>query len=77
MANAYTTKVVKEDVVVRLNDEELVKYISPLIFSLGYRLDEVDRIYVKVPGGGDWSNTDMDISKDCLLFVHIKRETKG
>jgi hypothetical protein len=29
-------------------------------------------MYVPVPGGGDWSNTNLDIDKDCPLIIDIK-----
>lgn len=76
MTNIVTNKVTKETVTIRMDDGVLLGHLQPLIEELGYNLHEVTSIYVKIPGGGDWSNTNLEISKDCLLFVEIKRETK-
>jgi hypothetical protein len=76
MTNVVKTKVTKETVTVRLNNVSLLNHLRPLITELGYKLHEVSSVYVKVPGGGDWSNTNLEINNDCLLFVEIKRETK-
>lgn len=33
------------------------------------------KIYVSVPGGGDWSNTDLDISKENPLIIEWVEKT--
>ena len=30
------------------------------------------QVYVYVPGGGDWSSTNLDIEKDCPVIVTYK-----
>lgn len=32
-------------------------------------------VYVSVPGGGDWSNQDLEIDTDCPVKVTIQVET--
>lgn len=29
------------------------------------------KVHVEIPGGGDWSNTDLDISKDHPIIVTV------
>jgi uracil phosphoribosyltransferase len=31
------------------------------------------KVYVEVPGGGDWSNTELEIEDDCKLIVEVTR----
>lgn len=31
--------------------------------------------FVRVPGGGDWSNTNLEVGTDCPLVVTVKRES--
>ena len=35
------------------------------------KFDSLD-IFVKIPGGGDWSNTNLEIDNICPIFVEIK-----
>lgn len=76
MTNVVKSKVTKETVTVRMDNVNLINHLKPLITELGYKLHEVSSVYVQVPGGGDWSNTRLEINKDCLLFIEIKKETK-
>jgi len=76
MTNISTSKITKETVTIKIDSGVLLSRLRPLIAELGYKLHEVSSVYVKVPGGGDWSNTNLEINKDCLLFIEIKRETR-
>lgn len=33
-----------------------------------------EEVYVRVPGGGDWSNTQLAIEDDCPLIVKVTEE---
>lgn len=43
--------------------------IRELLRRTGYNIPATARIYFMVPGGGDWSNTDVDISSDHPVTV--------
>lgn len=40
----------------------------------GFNLPSNARIYFSVPGGGDWSNTDVDISREHPIYVEWTTE---
>jgi hypothetical protein len=33
------------------------------------------QVFFRVPGGGDWSNTDIDLDEDYPLTVRVKTQT--
>lgn len=37
--------------------------------ALGYQIPDDADMFVQVPGGGDWSNTNLDIERDTNLHV--------
>lgn len=41
----------------------------------GERLDA--QVYVRVPGGGDYSNINLDIDADCPLVVKVTETTES
>lgn len=43
--------------------------IRELLRRTGYNIPAKARIYFTVPGGGDWSNTDVDICRDYPVTV--------
>lgn len=43
--------------------------IRELLRRAGYNIPAKARIYFTVPGGGDWSNTDVDITHDYPVTV--------
>lgn len=43
--------------------------IRELLRRAGYQIPAKARIYFTVPGGGDWSNTDVDITRDYPVTV--------
>lgn len=43
--------------------------IRELLRRAGYQVPAKARIYFTVPGGGDWSNTDVDITPDSPVTV--------
>jgi len=49
-----------------------------MLRSQGHPVPDDADIYVRIPGGGDWSNTNLDIDADSNLFVTWKTtETSG
>lgn len=45
--------------------------IITLLRNAGYTIPDGTTIFVRVPGGGDWSNTDLDIEEDCPLIARF------
>lgn len=35
-----------------------------------------EKVFISIPGGGDWSNTDLDVSDEDPLRVHIVTNTQ-
>lgn len=50
-------------------------FIVNHIKDMGYILPRDAGIYVQVPGGGDYSNAQLDIDKDCPIIVTWATET--
>jgi hypothetical protein len=50
---------------VEITRKDLVEFMK----KLGYDLPRDASIYVNVPGGGDWSNTSLDIDKETPVVV--------
>lgn len=40
----------------------------------GYEIPPNAEVYVQVPGGGDWSNTSLDVDKECPVFVRWQEQ---
>lgn len=53
--------------------------IRHALTSAGYEIPHDASIYVHVPGGGDWSNSDLHIDKACPVVVtwETTREEKN
>lgn len=62
----------EEKVTLEVSAAEVRKAIEPLLKEKGIELPErnVD-IYVRVPGGGDWSNTNLELDSDTPLCIHF------
>jgi len=45
------------------------KILRDLLIHAGYDVPESLFVAVRVPGGGDWANTDLDIEPDCPVIV--------
>lgn len=54
---------------IRISREDIIRFLQ----SEGHVKDEDDvkEVYVKVPGGGDWSNTNLDIEHDDEVVVEV------
>ncbi len=48
---------------------------QPLTPRLSVVDGHTEDVYMRVPGGGDWSNTNLSVAPDCPLVVQIKLET--
>lgn len=74
--SVQTTTTTSTKTVLALAGAELIEALKPTIEKLGHSVEDVERIYVQIPGGGDWSNTRLDIDSTCPLIIELKRETK-
>ncbi len=59
------TTVVTKTHTITLNREVIIDLLRKEGIEVGASVE----IFVSVPGGGDWSNTDLDISASCPLIV--------
>ena len=59
---------------VRFSRKEIVDALDLYCSATEQDLDipESAEVRVRVPGGGDWSNTDLEIDSDCPLTVSWK-----
>jgi hypothetical protein len=51
---------------IKLNRVQLLT----LIANMGYSIPASASVDVRVPGGGDWSNTDLDIDNRSPIVIH-------
>ena len=69
MATAKTrTTAIKKRTDILLNREDITAYLK----TLGYDVPSDAEIVVPVPGGGDWSNTDLELSETIIKISYIK-----
>lgn len=55
---------------IHLNNEDLILAINQELKSQGAAVIPPEaEIYFSVPGGGDWSNTDIDIDDQCPIKI--------
>lgn len=59
-----------------IDDKQLVEVLEGVIKTLGHSIVDIQKIYIKVPGGGDWSNTQLDVDSTCPLVIELKKEKK-
>lgn len=52
-----TLRTVKEEHELTLTNEELIVILQ----DKGYKIPQACEVFVTVPGGGDWSNTDLSV----------------
>lgn len=50
--------------------------LRDLLKERGFDVPENAQINVRIPGGGDWSNTLLDITEECPVVVYYE-ETKS
>ena len=63
-------KTVQQTTQLSLTRDDLLDFLT----SRGLDLSSDARFWVEVPGGGDWSNTQLDIVKDVVIHVFDKQE---
>lgn len=51
---------------IELTNADLVYMVCK---QLDLNIPELADVYVKVPGGGDWSNTSLEIDSDCPIII--------
>jgi len=56
---------------VTLGREEIIEFLR----SKGKYVTDDARVYIPVPGGGDWSNTNLDLDQDSQVEVTWKVST--
>lgn len=66
--NVTSTKTTKKELV--LTGDLIVSLLAPL----GVPQDA--RVVFDVPGGGDWSNTSLDVDEDNPVYVRWKEESE-
>lgn len=68
--NATTQVTTTRRKTIRINREDIIKFLK----SEGQVTDDGDvkKVYVQVPGGGDWSNTELDIQHDDEVIVIVE-----
>lgn len=54
-----------------ITDKDLLELLQTK-YELGIEKDSEVRMFVKVPGGGDWSNMELDIGSDVNLQLVVK-----
>jgi hypothetical protein len=72
-------KMVSEDITdtIILDGEDLYRHFVDFIkLNIPSGKDPEDvRFYVNVPGGGDWSNMELDINEKSPLIIEIKQKS--
>ena len=58
---------ITENFRIEVTGEQLIKLIND--FYKGDKIPSNAFIYVAVPGGGDWSNTDLDINEHPVIIT--------
>jgi hypothetical protein len=69
--NATTTQQIETNITITGRDIlELLKSKYPEHFRTSYK----SKVFFSVPGGGDWSNTDIDIDSKCPIHIQLITE---
>lgn len=74
--NVSTRSVTTHTHMLRLDKEELLSALN----AAGYQIPHGCEITVRVPGGGDWSNTSLDISGNSpvtITWQTVEEKTDG
>jgi len=48
-----------------------------ILRKAGYEVPTTADAHMRIPGGGDWSNTDLDLDADSPLFITWETTTDG
>ncbi len=65
-------KVKETKVITTSHEVALTKVMLLALIRQGTPIPANANVFVSVPGGGDWSNTDLDIDDDIVIHVHWK-----
>jgi len=78
MADVKLTTTTRKEYTCTLSKQELIAFLTGRCNRLPYDLKpEHTRIFVRVPGGGDWSSTDLEIDDaDGVVVSWYELETK-
>lgn len=66
LVNVQTTETVTKKIQVRVSEHALLKFLK-----VDKTLSKNIRVYVKIPGGGDYSNMNLDLN-ECELIVEYE-----
>jgi hypothetical protein len=58
--------------VVELGKDDVARALR----SLGIKVPKDASIHVNVPGGGDWSNTELEIGQDSQLYIEYTEHSE-
>lgn len=76
MSKSRTSTTTTVETTIELSNRDLARLLTGYIESWGFSIEHIQRVFVKIPGGGDWSNTDLDIDLQCPLIIVFKKENK-
>lgn len=55
-----------------IDNIQLINWLKTNPMLMDFDLSNAE-IFVNVPGGGDWSNMELEIDKDCPIVIKIKK----
>jgi hypothetical protein len=67
-----TTITTKTTTVLKLTEKDIIEFLEFKNIALKNKIVAVE---FRVPGGGDWSNTTLEISENYPIFVKIEGST--
>lgn len=76
MSKSRSSTTTTVETTIELSNKCLARLLKGYIETWGFSIEHIQRVFVRVPGGGDWSNTDLDIDFQCPLVIVFKKETK-
>ena len=76
MSKSRSSTTTTVETTIELSNKDLARLLKGYIESWGFSIENIQRVFIRVPGGGDWSNTDLDIDLQCPLVITFKKETK-
>jgi hypothetical protein len=70
------SRVIREDCEVTINADQLLDMLRT-VYNLQIPGGSKTKVFVHVPGGGDWSNTDLDIDGDSPITIRWSQTTES
>jgi hypothetical protein len=58
--------------IIYIDDDQIIQWLKDSGKFEGYDLHSVE-VFVNIPGGGDWSNMELEVDKDCPVIVKVKK----